>query len=147
MTIRWKRLRDTAYPTPPTYETEGAAGMDVRADCPDGVYLTPGARHLFPTGWAVALPFEYELQCRPRSGLAANQGVTVLNAPGTVDSDYRGEIKVCLINHSAHAVTINHHDRIAQLVLAPIARTRSVVVEDLGETARGAGGFGSTGRN
>lgn len=143
--IQWKRLRNSAYSTPPEYETAGAAGMDVRADCPEGVYLMPGARHLFPTGWAVALPHEFELQCRPRSGLAAKHGITVLNAPGTIDADYRGEIMVCLINHGTHPVTILHHDRIAQLVLAPIARSRSIVVDELPPTVRGEGGFGSTG--
>ncbi len=131
----------------PRYETEGAAGMDlvaaIAADAP--LVLAPGARVLVPTGLAIALPQGFEAQVRPRSGLAAKNGVTVLNAPGTIDSDYRGEVKVILINHGSEAFTITRGTRIAQMVLAPVTRGTLSEVANLDETTRGAGGFGSTG--
>ena len=132
----------------PSYETDGAAGMDVRAavaaDAP--LVLMPGQRDMVPTGLCVAIPHGYEIQVRPRSGLAAKHGITALNSPGTIDSDYRGEIKVILINHGDTPFTIARGERIGQLVLAPVTRLSWGEVEELDETARGAGGFGSTGR-
>ena len=132
----------------PAYETSGSAGMDVRAALPAGDPLTlkPGARAMVPTGLSVAIPEGYEIQVRPRSGLAARHGLTCLNTPGTIDSDYRGEIKVILINLGAEAFVIQRGERIAQLVLAPVTRLAWSEVAALDETARGAGGFGSTGR-
>lgn len=132
----------------PAYETTGSAGMDVRAAVPENepVVLAPGARAMVPTGLSVAIPEGYEIQVRPRSGLAAKHGLTCLNTPGTIDSDYRGEIKVILINLGSDAFTIQRGERIAQLVLAPVTRLAWDEVGALGETARGAGGFGSTGR-
>lgn len=132
----------------PAYETSGSAGMDVRAALPAGDPLTlkPGARAMVPTGLSVAIPEGYEIQVRPRSGLAAKHGLTCLNTPGTIDSDYRGEIKVILINLGAEAFVIQRGERIAQLVLAPVTRLAWSEVDALAETARGTGGFGSTGR-
>ena len=131
----------------PAYETAGAAGMDLRAAVPEHEPLTlkPMARHPVPTGLALALPDGYEGQVRPRSGLAARNGITCLNSPGTVDADYRGEVKVILINLGAEDVVIRRGDRIAQLVIAPVTRAAWTEVESLDATARGAGGFGSTG--
>lgn len=131
----------------PAYETDRAAGMDLRAALPEGAPLTlaPGARAMVPTGLAIALPDGFEAQVRPRSGLAAKQGVTVLNSPGTVDADYRGEVKVILVNLGEAPVEIERGMRIAQMVVAPVSRAAWVVTETLEETARGAGGFGSTG--
>jgi dUTP pyrophosphatase len=132
----------------PVYETAGSAGMDVRAAVPDRepMVLAPGQRAMVPTGLSVAIPEGYEIQVRPRSGLAAKHGLTCLNTPGTIDSDYRGEIKVILINLGAEPFTIQRGERIAQLVLAPVTRLAWSQVDALGETVRGAGGFGSTGR-
>jgi dUTP pyrophosphatase len=132
----------------PTYETSGSAGMDVRAAVPaaEPITLRPGERATVPTGLSVAIPEGYEIQVRPRSGLAAKHGLTCLNTPGTIDSDYRGEIKVILINLGQEAFVIRRGERIAQLVLAPVTRLAWQAVEVLGDTARGAGGFGSTGR-
>lgn len=131
----------------PVYETSGAAGMDVRAAIAEDhpVTLYPGERELIPTGLTVAIPEGFEIQVRPRSGLAAKHGLTCLNTPGTIDADYRGEIKVILINHGAEAFTIKRGERIAQLVLAPVTRLEWNPVILLGETSRGKGGFGSTG--
>jgi dUTP pyrophosphatase len=128
----------------PAYETPGAAGMDLRAaeDC----VLKPGARSLIATGIAIALPDGYEAQVRPRSGLAVKHGITVLNAPGTIDSDYRGEIKVPLINHGDVDFRISRGDRIAQMVIASVVQAGWTIVDELGETARGTGGFGSSGQ-
>lgn len=128
----------------PAYETAGAAGMDLRAA--EAIVLGPGARCLMPTGLAIALPQGFEAQVRPRSGLAVKHGVTVLNAPGTIDCDYRGEVKVPLINHGQEAFQILRGDRIAQLVIAPVTRISWAEASSLAETARGAGGFGSSGR-
>lgn len=127
----------------PAYATEGAAGMDVLAA--EDVTLAPGARHAVATGLAVAIPPGFEIQVRPRSGLALKHGVTVPNTPGTIDSDYRGELKVIMINHGDSAFEIRRGDRIAQLVLAPVTQASWLPVEELDETLRGEGGFGSTG--
>jgi dUTP pyrophosphatase len=147
ISIAVQRLPHGADLALPRYETEGAAGMDlvaaIAADEP--LVLAPGARVLVPTGLAIALPQGFEAQVRPRSGLAAKNGVTVLNSPGTVDSDYRGEVKVILINHGSDAFTITRGTRIAQMVIAPVTRGIFNEVTNLDETARGAGGFGSTG--
>ena len=131
----------------PAYETAGAAGMDLRAAGAEEepIVLRPGARMAVPTGLAFALPQGFEGQVRPRSGLAARHGVTQVNTPGTIDSDYRGEVKVILINLGEEDFTIRRGDRIAQLVIAPVTRAEWNEVESLDETARGAGGFGSTG--
>ncbi len=129
----------------PAYETELAAGMDVRAAIRADMTLAPGEIGLIPCGFAVAIPEGYEIQVRPRSGLAVKQGVTVINAPGTIDADYRGEVKVGLINLGQGAFTIRRGDRIAQLVLAPVTRAVWQVTAELSQTARGAGGFGHTG--
>ena len=127
----------------PAYATEGAAGMDVLAA--EDVTLPPGARHAVATGLAMAIPHGFEIQVRPRSGLALKHGITVPNTPGTIDSDYRGELKVILINHGAEPFAIRRGDRIGQLVLAPVTRASWLPVEELDDTARGTGGFGSTG--
>ena len=131
----------------PAYETELAAGMDLRAavSVDDPVALAPMERALIPTGFAVALPPGFEAQIRPRSGLAIKQGLTVVNAPGTVDADYRGEVKVALINLGSETVNIERGDRIAQMIIAPVVQLPMVAVDELDETARGSGGFGSTG--
>lgn len=133
---------------PPRQQSAGAAGVDLPAALASGeeLVLLPGARALVPTGLSIALPEGYEAQVRPRSGLAAKHGVTVLNAPGTIDADYRGEIKVILINHGAEPFAIRRGDRIAQVVVAPVVAAQFAEVEDLDETERGAGGYGSTGR-
>lgn len=138
-----RRVSDHDLPLP-EYATHGAAGLDLRAAA-DHV-LAPGERALVGTGFAIALPPSCEGQIRPRSGLAARHGITVLNAPGTVDADYRGEVKVLLINLGNEPVEIAAGDRIAQLVVAPVSRLELVEVEVLPETVRGTGGFGSTGR-
>ena len=129
----------------PHYATEGAAGMDVCAALDEPLTMNPMERLAVPTGLAMAIPHGYEIQVRPRSGLALKQGLTVANAPGTIDSDYRGEVKVILINLGQDAVEITHGMRIAQLVLAPVSIARPQLVTTLDETDRGAGGFGSTG--
>jgi dUTP pyrophosphatase len=132
----------------PAYETADAAGMDLRAAVPEGEPLTlaPGHRAMVPTGLTIALPPGHEAQVRPRSGLAAKHGVTCLNSPGTIDADYRGEVKVILINHGQESFVIKRGERIAQMVIAPVTRGELKVVATLDETKRGAGGFGSTGR-
>ena len=127
----------------PAYATEGAAGMDVVSA--EDVTIPPGARHPVATGLALAIPQGYEIQVRPRSGLAFKQGITVPNTPGTIDSDYRGELKVLLINHGTEDFAIARGDRVAQLVLAPVVQAAWQEVEELDATARGEGGFGSTG--
>jgi dUTP pyrophosphatase len=131
----------------PRQQTSGAAGVDLCAALADGdiLELSPGRRAVVPTGISIALPAGFEGQVRPRSGLAANHGVTVLNAPGTIDADYRGEIKVILVNHGEAPFTIRRGDRIAQLVIAPVVQAAWAEAETLDETARGVGGFGSTG--
>ena len=127
----------------PAYATDGAAGMDVLAA--EDVIVPPGGRHAVATGYALAIPPGFEVQVRPRSGLALKHGITVPNTPGTIDSDYRGEVKVILINHGTEDFAIQRGDRIAQLVLAPVVQARWDVVDQLDVTDRGAGGFGSTG--
>lgn len=129
----------------PAYESEGAAGADLRAAIPADQAIHPGARALIPTGMMIALPDGFEAQVRPRSGLAARYGVTVLNTPGTIDADYRGEIHVILINHGSEPFTVQHGMRIAQLVIAPVVQARFQLADTLHETKRGIGGFGSTG--
>ncbi len=132
----------------PAYETAQAAGMDLRAAVPDDEPLTlrPGSRLPVPTGLSFALPQGFEGQVRPRSGLAFKHGVTCLNTPGTIDADYRGEVKVILVNHGEEDFVIRRGERIAQLVIAPVVQAAWAEVENLDETARGVGGFGSTGR-
>ncbi|AUH66122.1 dUTP diphosphatase [Paracoccus zhejiangensis] len=137
---------DPALPLP-AYASAGAAGADLRADLGGGtVELAPGARALIPTGLRLAIPEGWEVQIRPRSGLALKQGITLLNTPGTIDSDYRGPLGVILVNLGQAPVTIAHGDRIAQMVVAPAPQARFELVEALDDTERGAGGFGSTGR-
>lgn len=132
----------------PAYETPGSAGMDLRAAVPEDEPLTlrPGARALAPTGLCMAIPVGFEVQIRPRSGLAAKHGVTCLNTPGTIDADYRGEVKVILINLGEEDFVIRRGERIAQMIVAPVAQAAWLETDSLDETARGAGGFGSTGR-
>lgn len=146
--VKIRRLPHAGGLPLPTYQTEGAAGMDLRAAVADDapVTLQPGARTMVPTGFAIALPVGFEAQIRPRSGLAAKNGVTCLNAPGTIDHDYRGEVQVILINHGAEAFHIRRGERIAQMLIAPVTRAVWAEVDSLDDTARGAGGFGSTGR-
>lgn len=127
----------------PAYATDGAAGMDVLAA--EDVALAPGARHAVATGLAFAIPPGFEIQVRPRSGLALKHGITVPNTPGTIDSDYRGELKVILINHGAETFQVRRGDRVAQLVVAPVTRASWLKVDELDHTERGEGGFGSTG--
>lgn len=132
----------------PAYQSAHAAGLDLTAAVPEDapLVLAPGAHALVPTGLSIALPEGFEAQVRPRSGLAAKHGVTVLNAPGTVDADYRGEISVILINHGGDAFVIRRGERIAQMVIATVARAELVPVATLASSERGSGGFGSTGR-
>lgn len=139
-----RRLRSTDLPLP-KYQTPLSAGLDLCADLPGPMTLQPLERTLVPTGLALELPPGYEGQIRPRSGLALKAGLTCLNTPGTIDADYRGEVKVLLVNLSQQAATINTGDRIAQLVVAPVTRAELVEVEHLSDTERGSGGFGSTG--
>jgi dUTP pyrophosphatase len=138
-------VRDGAGDLVPAYQTEGAAGMDLRADIEAEIVLPPMGRALVPTGISVALPAGVEAQVRPRSGLAARHGVTCLNSPGTVDSDYRGEIRVVLVNLGSEPFPVRRGDRIAQLVFSPVLRASLRIVDDLDPTARGEGGFGHTG--
>ncbi|MND81100.1 Deoxyuridine 5'-triphosphate nucleotidohydrolase [compost metagenome] len=147
-TVRVERLPHAEGLALPAYETTGSAGMDLRAAVAEfePVILAPGERRLIPTGLKIALEPGYEAQVRPRSGLALKHGVTCLNSPGTIDSDYRGEVGVILINHGQIAFEIQRGERIAQMVIAPYAQAVMAEVEALDETARGAGGFGSTGR-
>ncbi len=141
--VRIKRLPHGQDLDLPAYATDGAAGMDVVAA--EAVTLKPGQRHAVATGLAVAIPDGYEIQVRPRSGLALKHGISVPNTPGTIDSDYRGELKVIMINHGTDDFPIARGDRIAQLVLAPVTQAEWDEVEELDDTARGSGGFGSTG--
>lgn len=145
-TLRIRRLPHAHDLPLPAYETAGAAGLDLRAALPEGpLRLEPGERLLVPTGLVLELPVGTEGQVRPRSGLALRHGVTLLNTPGTIDADYRGEVKVILINHGQRVFTVEHGDRIAQLVVAAVLQAEIVEVAELSETTRGAGGFGSTG--
>lgn len=129
----------------PRYMTSLSAGMDICAEPEHPILLEPGDRCLVPTGIAVAIPEGFEIQVRPRSGLAINHGVTLVNTPGTIDADYRGEIKIILINHGKDVFAINAGDRIAQLIVAPVVQAQLLEVADLDETVRGSGGFGHTG--
>lgn len=143
-TVLVRRLHPAA--ALPRRMSEAAAGMDLAACLPEGpVHLGPGERRLIPTGVALAIPVGYEGQVRPRSGLALRHGLSIVNAPGTIDADYRGELKVILINLGGETVTLGHGDRIAQLVVAPVAFANIAEVDALPEAARGEGGFGSTG--
>ena len=130
----------------PSYKTDGASGMDLMADIDKSIELKPGESCLIPTGLSVAFPKEYEIQIRPRSGLAAKNNISVLNTPGTIDSDYRGEIKVILFNHGNKSFNINNNDRIAQMILTPVIKMDLEETNELPESVRGAGGFGSTGK-
>ena len=130
----------------PEYKTEGSAGADVRALLKERIVLEPGERAAVPTGLRIELPAGYEAQMRPRSGLAIQKGITCLNSPGTIDSDYRGELKVILVNLGQEAVSIDSGDRIAQIVVSPVTRARFERAGELGGTVRGSGGFGSTGK-
>ncbi len=145
--VRFRRLEGNADLPIPAYATEGAAGFDLRAAVPGGVplLLRPGERLLVPTGFACAVPHGCEMQVRPRSGLAVKHGVTVANSPGTVDSDYRGPLMVCLVNLGTEPFAIRRGDRIAQAVVAPAPQLTLIEVDDLDATVRGEGGFGSTG--
>lgn len=141
--VEVKRLEHGKGLDLPHYATVGAAGMDVVSA--EDVTIAPGARHPVATGLSVAIPQGYEIQVRPRSGLAFKHGITVPNTPGTIDSDYRGELKVLLINHGTEDFVIARGDRVAQLILAPVTQAQWLEVEELDSTERGAGGFGSTG--
>lgn len=143
--VKLKRVRENRDIPEPTYMTRGAAGMDLHADVKEPSEIAPGEVRLIPTGFMVEIPRDYEGQVRPRSGLALNYGIGVLNSPGTIDSDYRGEIKVILFNFGKKNHTIRRGDRIAQLVLCQTARVRWEEVEELEKTARSKNGFGHTG--
>lgn len=130
----------------PQYQSPGASGFDVRAQLSETITLKPGERALVPTGLAFEIPLGYEIQARPRSGLAAKNGISVLNTPGTIDADYRGEVKIILVNLGQEPVAIADQERCAQLVIAPVYQAQFEVVSELSSTDRGAGGFGSTGR-
>ena len=143
--VQIRRLAHGAGLPLPDYATSGSAGLDLAAALDGDLVLPPGGRALVPTGFAIALPGGFEAQLRPRSGLAAKHGISVLNAPGTVDSDYRGEIMVCLVNLGDAPYTVRHGERIAQMVVAPVTRIAWAPADELPDTARGAGGFGSTG--
>lgn len=144
VTIKFKKLENFKGALP-EYETAYAAGMDVRARLEEAVTLEPGERALVPTGLSVEIPRGYEMQVRPRSGLAIKKGISLVNSPGTIDADYRGEIKIIIINHGQQAFTIEDQDRIAQFVVAPVVQATIEEAVELEETERGAGGFGSTG--
>ena len=129
----------------PTYETDGSAGMDVRAAVTKDIVIGSGEIVLIPTGFSIAIPHGFEIQVRPRSGLAVRHGITLINSPGTIDSDYRGEVKVPLINHGKVPYTVTRGARIAQMILSPVARAQFIEVDKLDNTVRGTGGFGHTG--
>ena len=129
----------------PNYKTEGSSGMDLMAFLKTPIKIPPGKSELIPTGLSIAIPDDTEVQIRPRSGLAAKSNISVLNTPGTIDSDYRGEIKIILFNHSNNEFIVNNNDRIAQMVLCPIVKAELEEVQELPKTIRGTGGFGSTG--
>lgn len=145
VTVAVQRLPHAVDGRLPDYETELSAGVDLTAAVPAAVEIAPGARALVPTGLAIALPAGFEAQVRPRSGLALRHGITLVNTPGTIDADYRGEIGVILINHGEDAFTVTRGMRIAQMVVAPVTRLAWHETDQLPETARGDGGFGSTG--
>ena len=130
----------------PSYKTNGASGMDLKACIEKSINLKQGESYLVPTGLSVAFPEEYEIQIRPRSGLAAKNNISILNTPGTIDSDYRGELKIILFNHGSENFIVNNNDRIAQMVLTPIVKMELEETDELPESLRGEGGFGSTGK-
>ena len=130
----------------PNYKTEGSSGMDLMACLESSIKINPGRSALIPTGLSIAIPDDTEVQIRPRSGFAAKSNIGVLNTPGTIDSDYRGEIKIILFNHGKDEFLVNNNDRIAQMVLTPVLKIEFEEVEDLPKTIRGSGGFGSTGK-
>jgi len=130
----------------PSYKTEGASGMDLMAFIEKPIKLTPKTSFLIPTGLSIAFSEDYEIQIRPRSGLAAKNSISVLNSPGTIDSDYRGEIKIILFNHGSNNFVINNGDRVAQMILTPVVKIDLEETDNLPETVRGKGGFGSTGK-
>jgi dUTP pyrophosphatase len=144
--VKVKRLRPDSTNPLPTYMTSHAAGMDLYAELAQELLLVPGGRALVPTGIAIELPEGYEAQVRPRSGLALKHGIALVNSPGTIDADYRGEIGVIVINHGTEPFVVRSGERIAQLVFASFARASLVEVAELGESVRGDGGFGHTGR-
>ncbi len=151
-TVRLRRLADADPSIPlPSYESAGAAGADVRANFPEedrpGLELEPGARALVPTGFACEIEPGFEIQVRPRSGLALKHGLTVVNTPGTIDSDYRGPVGLLMINHGHEPFTVKHGERLAQLVVAPVTQAVFETADTLSESDRGQGGFGSTGRS
>lgn len=143
--IQVKIINQSPNPLP-AYETEGSAGMDIRANLTAPIVLKPLERSLLPTGLFIELPVGYEAQVRPRSGLAIKHGITCLNSPGTIDSDYRGEVKVILVNLSNEEQTLHHGDRIAQIIISRVEQAQWQPVTELAETKRGAGGFGHTGK-
>ena len=144
--VKVKRLRPDSTNPLPTYMTSHAAGMDLYAELAHELVLVPGGRALVPTGIAIELPEGYEAQVRPRSGLALKHGIALVNSPGTIDADYRGEIGVIVINHGTEPFVVRSGERVAQLVFAPFVRASLVEVAELGESGRGDGGFGHTGR-
>lgn len=144
-TVSFKKLKHAQDLPLPSYESKAAAGMDLRAALEEPFELKPGRRALIGTGLQMVLPEGYEAQIRPRSGLAYRNGITMLNTPGTIDADYRGEIKMLAVNLGQESFTIEHGDRIAQMVIAPVIQSRVAEVEELPESERGSGGFGSTG--
>ena len=139
-----KKLNSKAHL--PKYKTDGSSGMDLMALIENSVTIKPQKSALIPTGLSIAIPEDTEIQIRPRSGLAAKSSISVLNTPGTIDSDYRGEIKIILFNHGKEEFTVNNNDRIAQMILMPVLKAEFEEVEDLPKTVRGSGGFGSTGK-
>ena len=141
--IQIKKLSDSVLI--PKYETSGSSGMDIAANTIKKIIINPGEKAMVPTGFSLAIPRGYEVQIRPRSGLAAKKNITVLNTPGTIDADYRGEIKVILINHGKEEFVIENGERIAQMVVCPVVQANLEEVEELSDTIRGSGGFGSTG--
>ncbi|MDG0817466.1 dUTP diphosphatase [Bdellovibrio svalbardensis] len=145
LTVKIKKL-DNFHGELPAYQSAGASGVDVRAQLSGPVTLKPGERAMIPTGLSFEIPLGFEIQARPRSGWAAKSGLTVLNTPGTIDADYRGEVKIIVINLGNEPVTISDQERCAQLVVAPVYQATFELVNELSDTERGAGGFGSTGR-
>jgi dUTP pyrophosphatase len=145
LTVKIKKLENFKGEIP-QYQSTGASGVDVRAQLNTPMTLKPGERAMIPTGLSFEIPLGFEIQARPRSGIAAKQGITVLNTPGTIDADYRGEVKIIVINLGQESVLILDQERVAQFIVAPVIQAQFEVVEDLSITERGVGGFGSTGR-
>lgn len=143
--ISWLHPQKSSDLNLPQYQSKLAAGMDVEVAIESAYKLLPGEIYLFPTGFCLAIPDGFEIQVRPRSGLAVKHGITVINSPGTIDSDYRGEVRVALINHGKEAFTIHRGDRIAQMIMAPVVQAHLDLVSELDNTERGLGGFGHTG--